>query len=659
MMPGGSEGAAEPAIEPSARLLADVHQFASQMTGANGHLDVAALRAFMEPMKLIVQLAPSPGDGRKVELTRVLAEAPDLFEEMALGRWTERHDQFTEDLAVLGENLASDDSPTTRTIVLIGRLSAAKMRVRQFLESLGRSPAGTPSPPPGLDRLIADLESGLPELENVGSAGAFFVGTARETIGLLLWIRLLVEVRTGGAQARPRSWYVDTAAVARRARKYLAAVAPANQEHQKTRAGEALLGTPGVNNVMGALSPAGVDGVVYLIPAAEDDGSAPPRTTGAGLPTRRAGPARALVVQAVGLGLRTEVLALPDVDIGAGSPLTDYLQALGGAVDGFASAPRSSQGFRGTPAGRVWAEALERLGAWTYDRILGPILAHVRGWELGRPPQLVLVPFGELAAVPYAAAWTADPALPGGRRYALHDLVLTQAVSGRLQEMVARRPRLPPSERVVLVADPTGEFPFARAVGRSLRDRWYPAAKVFGRTRAPDGPATAAAVLAALPSRDSPGASLLHLATHGTVEPTARLRTTDGWLSLDQILEQARDRPPDAPGGLVVTSACLTDSTRSHYDESVTLATAFLAAGATGVVGTRWPIDDDTTAVFMVHLHGRLAAGHPPARAVRLAQLDMLDTSHVRPDLHPHLAAVDRTRLANPASWAGFVYHGI
>jgi CHAT domain-containing protein len=270
------------------------------------------------------------------------------------------------------------------------------------------------------------------------------------------------------------------------------------------------------------------------------------------------------------------------------------------------------------------------------------------------------VSLGEFAAIPYAAAWTEDPAVPGQRRYSIHDLVLTHTVSSRLLVDVVRRPRKRLTERVVLIADPIGEFPYARATAKALKDRQYIRAEVYGRKNAPNGPATTAALLAALPGQDQTGASLLHLSSHASITPTARLQTADGWLPLTRILEQARGRPPDSPGGLIITNACLTDSTRSHYDESLTLATALLAAGATGVIGTRWPVDDDTTATLTYHLHHHLAHGHSPAHALRLAQLDLLDPEPSRrPGLHPHLAALTHPRLAHPASWAGFIHHGI
>jgi tetratricopeptide (TPR) repeat protein len=408
--------------------------------------------------------------------------------------------------------------------------------------------------------------------------------------------------------------------------------------------GQFLLTTPTADQVSQTLLATAMDAVVYLVPPAPSDASG--------------APGRGLLVRP---GFHVDVLDLRGVTVGPGTPLADYLAAFTDALGTHDPSRRNPGGFRGTPQGQAWANALADLGSWTHTHIVGPLVEHTRGWPFDRTPHLALVPLGELAAIPYAAAWASDPAVPGGRRYAVHDLVLTHTVSARLLTEVARRPRLPLTERVILVNDPTGEFPYARAIAKALARQLYPHAEVYGRGRGKEltGPATTSALLAALPAEEGAGASLLHLSTHATTNPTAQLQAVDGWLPLARILERARGRPPHAAGGLVVTSACLTDSTNAHYDESVTLATALLAAGATGVIGTRWPIDDDTTATLAHYLHHHLADGHQPAHALRLAQLDLLDPApRTLPGLHPHLAALPHSRLAHPASWAGYVHHG-
>jgi CHAT domain-containing protein len=110
----------------------------------------------------------------------------------------------------------------------------------------------------------------------------------------------------------------------------------------------------------------------------------------------------------------------------------------------------------------------------------------------------------------------------------------------------------------------------------------------------------------------------------------------------------------------VITSACLTDTAMTGHDESLTLATAFLAAGATAVIGTRWPVDDDTATAVAIRLHHHLRNGDSPAEALRQAQLEMLrPDGALRDGLGPDLTEVDDARLSHPATWAGHVHHGI
>ena len=410
---------------------------------------------------------------------------------------------------------------------------------------------------------------------------------------------------------------------------------------RETTAGRVLLSTPIGEEISITMVGTQLDAVVYLVPPAEP------------------GPDRghAILVRPV-LG-QVEVVELPGLTgPRRPSPLGGYLAALDRAL---AVAPPAfgGDGFRGGPEGQAWASALDELGRWAYDRIVGPILEHVRGWSLGHLPRLALIPVGELAAIPYAAAWTAGPAA-GERRYAIDEAVLSYAASARLLGEVARRPRRPLAERVVLVSSPTGELHMMRRATRLLARRQYPGATVYGTRSAPDGPATCDVLLAALPARQHQGASLLQITTHGTLAPVPAVQAADGWLALARILDQARERAPDAPGGLVITNACLTDTARANYDESLTLATAFQAAGATGVIGTRWPVDDDTATVLVLRLHYHLQTGCHPAEALRRAQRDLIrPTPAMRATLEPALADLSDARLGHPASWAGHVHHGI
>jgi CHAT domain-containing protein len=130
------------------------------------------------------------------------------------------------------------------------------------------------------------------------------------------------------------------------------------------------------------------------------------------------------------------------------------------------------------------------------------------------------------------------------------------------------------------------------------------------------------------------------------------------------MLAQARHRAPDSDsvdGGLVVLGACTSDHSGREHDEALTLATAFLAAGAVGVLGARWGVEDIPTAIFMIMFHHYLNSGYDdPATALRAAQVWMLNEDRrvpagVDPLLVAELRRLDLTVIDR---WAAFTYQG-
>ena len=96
---------------------------------------------------------------------------------------------------------------------------------------------------------------------------------------------------------------------------------------------------------------------------------------------------------------------------------------------------------------------------------------------------------------------------------------------------------------------------------------------------------------------------------------------------------------------LVVLSACETARAQDESgNASGTLADAFLRAGAGGVLGSLWHVDDRSTTALMVAFHGAYRASGDAAEALRAAQLDLLRS----PD----------ATLRSPAVWAAFTYQG-
>jgi hypothetical protein len=327
----------------------------------------------------------------------------------------------------------------------------------------------------------------------------------------------------------------------------------------------------------------------------------------------------------------------------------------------------------------VWHAALDDVCDWAGSAVLEPLLAELRvmsARESGTAWRVVLVPGGVLGAVPWPAARLADG--PSGTRYACEDLILSSAASARQLLDVASRVGLPLGLQPVLVSDPTGNLLGAAGEVLALQQAFYPDAVVLGELGAVEaapssegleppltsGPGTPDEVLALLPGvSTSSGASLVHFSCHAHTAATAEASyvklTTP--LPIRAVLDRAAERAPDAPGPLVVLAACVSDLTERDYDEALTLATAFLAAGAVTVVGSRWKVDDQLTAVLMCAFHHFLVEGRQGAAdALRSAQLWMLDPDRAELSglTESMLGDIDGSDLTDVAAWAAFGHHG-
>ncbi|MGW7751019.1 CHAT domain-containing protein [Streptomyces violaceusniger] len=420
-----------------------------------------------------------------------------------------------------------------------------------------------------------------------------------------------------------------------------------------------LLGAPGIGELREGLRATGTDALVYLVPGQDTADGVAVLVPSDGEPT---------------------ALALPGLGSPGREPLERYLDA---------GARRSAVSGHGmdayAEAHRHWEAALEGLCDWAGPAVLAPVLdtLGVRGKDgspqHNTPVRLVLVPCGNLGAVPWHAARLPGPRA-GARRpytYACEHAVISYAASGGEFLRAARRGRVPAGERVVLVADPSGDLTWAQDEVSALRTAYYTTALLYGwHQDAPENAlGTPEDVLSHLPGGPAaPAVSLLHLVVHGL----AGLRPTDsalhlagpdpedapdpGRLTVTRILDvPAGERA--AAGPLIVLSACETDLSSRDHDEALTPTTALLARGATDVVGSRWKVSDSASAALMVVFHHHLTvAGLAPPDALRAAQLWMLDHDrHPVPGLTGLLLAEtqsDTGGLARIVSWAGFIHQG-
>lgn len=436
-----------------------------------------------------------------------------------------------------------------------------------------------------------------------------------------------------------------------------------------TSAEAVLLSPPTLDEIAAALARSGADLLGYLLP---QEGNGAGMATGMAVLVDRQGCVR--------------WIPLPRLRVGNGSMTDDFVRARRAAET---TSAETLVALRAR-----WRKTLDTVCDWAWEAAIGPLLkaasAHGDAREAAaRPPRVVLIPVGQLGLIPWHAARRNQGGSPP--RYACQDAAFSYASSARQFIEASRRQPRPWPQAPMLISDSDHRaLPDATLEVAHLYAAYYRGGAVFGSARGDlpahvpgKTPASPDDVLAALPRGSSPGASLLHFGCHGRVtvpvlEASLRLgadveggQDREIAVSVRDILRQARAAPPsegNASGGLVVLAACLTDVTESDYDEALTLATAFLAAGSTGVVAARWGVPDAQTMLFMVTFHRFLNAGNAdPAHALREAQLWMLDPNREIPTAWPEPLKQQAARLiafragsslAGVEAWAAFTYQG-
>ena len=127
---------------------------------------------------------------------------------------------------------------------------------------------------------------------------------------------------------------------------------------------------------------------------------------------------------------------------------------------------------------------------------------------------------------------------------------------------------------------------------------------------------------------------------------------------------------------LVVASACETGVLQGYddVDESLGLSSAFIAAGAAGVVSTLWAVDDYATALIISKFYeGVFGANKPPANALRDAQLwlrdadmdaidayasDRVPLRALRDSKSAPMPPIGSAPYGAPSFWAAFTFTG-
>lgn len=278
--------------------------------------------------------------------------------------------------------------------------------------------------------------------------------------------------------------------------------------------------------------------------------------------------------------------------------------------------------FAGRMRRRVPVEEVRDEAAALRRVLVEPLQPHLAGVR-----ELIIVPDRQLHALPFAALWNEST-----RQYLVEEFTLRFAPSASLSRGFAA---MPPQQTALVIADPpAAPYPQLPA---SREEAIHVAATYGGATLLAGNAATRAAFIEH--ARDS---TLIHFAGHANSDAAlshgallfAAAGNDSGILGSSEVAQLRLERSP-----LVVLAACGTlRGDALHVGGMSSLSRAFLVAGARGVVGTLWEVDDDVSAQLFRSFHAHLRVGMRPAEALRAAQIDALHS----PD----------PRLGHPATWS-------
>jgi CHAT domain-containing protein len=238
-----------------------------------------------------------------------------------------------------------------------------------------------------------------------------------------------------------------------------------------------------------------------------------------------------------------------------------------------------------------------------YRWLFAPLLSSLKGGE-----RLYLVPHGPFHYLPLQAAYRKEE---GGRVYLCDEFRVTFLPSSPVLGHLKTRTGGAPTGPLLAIANPTGDLVHSAQEGRAI-------ASLFGGGRLLLGAeATRDNVLALAPRH-----TFLHFACHSHVDvenPMASfLALADAPLRAHEVFHEMEDLQDCR---LVALSACDSATARPHRaDELMSLATAFLYAGAPVVLSTQWPVDDLSTSLLMARFYQGVLSGREPAQALHEAQ---------------------------------------
>jgi CHAT domain-containing protein len=254
------------------------------------------------------------------------------------------------------------------------------------------------------------------------------------------------------------------------------------------------------------------------------------------------------------------------------------------------------------------------------ERLYQLLIAPVRQW-IPAGSRVILAADGVLHGLNLEAL-PQPPSQPDSPpRYWIEDVTVSIAPS--LGLLAGRPSHAPSARRLLLLGDPISSDPsyppLTHAAGEmdSVTRRFgSPEQIVLARDAA-----TAESYRAAEPGRFS----AIHFTAHAVANRESPLDSAVLLSGGKLYAREVMDIPLAAD--LVTISACRGVGVRTYSGEGlVGFAWAFLRAGARHVVAGLWDVNDQSTAALMDVLYRELAAGKPPAAALRAAKLSLIES---------------------------------
>ncbi|WP_420130131.1 CHAT domain-containing protein [Longimicrobium sp.] len=281
--------------------------------------------------------------------------------------------------------------------------------------------------------------------------------------------------------------------------------------------------------------------------------------------------------------------------------------------------------------------ALEHSGR---EAIAKPLLEQLHAWLIGpvsrRLPEgakIVVVADGEIGRVPFSVLRDRQTGKDLVEKHTL-SLASRLADAGPSQLVAASS-----SLRALLVADPAfeaAEHPTLDPLDGALAEMGVLRSLYPGADTLAGGNVSTAAL-----RERAPRADVIHYAGHAIFDDAQPEQSFLVLAGRERLTADTISRWELGGVRLVVLSACSTIRARHGRSGGFAgLSGAFLSAGAGGVIGSLWPVNDSLAQPLMEAFHREYQKSRDPADALREAQLEM------------------RRKRVSPTVWAGFRYVG-